>query len=1401
MKRFLALFLCFALCLTLIPAASAEDIEIDDPAGADAPGGPLDEPLIEPVGADAPGGPTDELVIDDPAGADAPGGPLDEIVIDAPGDPLDEIPLVDEPDALALGPDAEIQATLVASGSCGDSLTWEFYDDGDLVIEGSGPMTDYTRGTAPWNQYRSQITGLLIYTGPTTIGTYAFADCSKLKLPAGIGKAFPSSLTSIGQSAFLSCSSLDYVTIPSSVTSIGTQAFDYCSGMKRMTICGSPTLAYRSLGCANLEEISFLGGVPTFDSNIFRNTTATAWYPSDNSAWTSSVLQNYGGTLTWQAGYHGWMGDDITWDLNASTGALSLSGSGTNWDFGSSGRQSWYPIRGKVQSAVVGSGITVLREYAMSYLYNMTSISLPDTLTEIGWEVFLGASKLTSITIPKSVTKLGYRPFRSCSALTEVRFLGHAPSSMATKTFEGVTATVYYFPVYTWTSDTMQQYGGTLTWSCDNKIGTNVSWRLYESGLLDIFGSTGYATDDFPGDYPNFYGFRDEITYSYIYSGCTRAGNYLFYGLDKLEKVIIYGQTELGNHCFGRCTALKEIHFVNNAPTISATAFNNVTATAYYLPMMDGWTSDVLQNYGGSITWVCDNQVGDNVFWALNSSTGALTLTGTGSTWDYSDTDHPGFYYIRSSVKSLTVDEGITTVGEYLFYTMSNLSSVSLPETLTTIETMAFCSCYSLTNLTIPNNVAYINWMAFAYCSGLKTVTFHGTPHFFQSCFYQDTALTDIYFKYHAPDTIPTNTFYGANAKAHYFPVYSWTEDKMTQPSSGSLTWVCDDKIGDDVTWRLEEGGYLYLEGEGPTWSFDTNEPGFYNFRDEVKNARVETGVTELGQYLFWQMNKITQVSFPYGDNYPSLTKIGEYAFYGCTSLTRIKIPASVTEIGNLAFEGCAALKKIDFRGLAPSIGWNAFKGVTATAYYPPVTDGGWTSSVMQNYEGALTWTLDNKVGDDVTWELTCSTGVLTLSGTGSTWDFTNEGVNYAGLFPYITTAVVGEGITRLGYCSLEMLWNLNSVRLPSTLTEIGQMAFHACYDLTELTIPASVTKIDYEAFYGLYIKDFYFLGHAPTFGERAFDGVTATVHYFPVYSWTEDKMQQYGGTLTWVKDDKIGDDVTWYLAENGKLSITGTGETWDFIDGYSPAFCLYFSDEVKTAEIGEGVTGVGDFLFWIMDALEIVVLGPDVETIGAKAFSWCTMLTEIRFQGEAPSFGNNCFYHVTATAWYPMDDPTWTEDVMQDYGGDITWKPYGGYDVTVANYTKGKATTSLVPGLLYSGVITFTVSCDQAVVVAQKTDDGYTLLKCTTEGGVHRYTVIVSADTVIAVAIRGDTNLNGSLEMRDATLVSQVKSGAYSNADGLSTLTADINGNGRVETRDATLICQARNGSYVAPW
>jgi hypothetical protein len=152
-----------------------------------------------------------------------------------------------------------------------------------------------------------------------------------------------------------------------------------------------------------------------------------------------------------------------------------------------------------------------------------------------------------------------------------------------------------------------------------------------------------------------------------------------------------------------------------------------------------------------------------------------------------------------------------------------------------------------------------------------------------------------------------------------------------------------------------------------------------------------------------------------------------------------------------------------------------------------------------------------------------------------------------------------------------------------------------------------------------------------------------------------------------------------------------------------------------------------------------------------------------------------------------------------------ITDEPLERFTITVTDYTKGKAQTSLDLTASYRDLVNFTVTSegDRAVLVAIRQEDGLlSRVYCTDdENGEHQFSLIVYSDKELVIAFKGDTNLNGSIEMRDATLVSQVKSGAYSNGGGLSSLTADINGNGRVETRDATLICQARNGAYTAQW
>ena len=117
---------------------------------------------------------------------------------------------------------------ILAEGICGDSLTWVLDVNGILTISGTGEMTNYSSGTAPWYSYSDKIKSLILSDGITSIGQYAFYNCTTLTGDLVI----PDSVTSIGDNAFYGCSGFDgTLTLPDSVVSIGGFAFSGCSGL------------------------------------------------------------------------------------------------------------------------------------------------------------------------------------------------------------------------------------------------------------------------------------------------------------------------------------------------------------------------------------------------------------------------------------------------------------------------------------------------------------------------------------------------------------------------------------------------------------------------------------------------------------------------------------------------------------------------------------------------------------------------------------------------------------------------------------------------------------------------------------------------------------------------------------------------------------------------------------------------------------------------------------------------------------------------------------------------------------------------------------------------------------------------------------------------------------------
>ena len=155
-----------------------------------------------------------------------------------------------------------------ASGKCGDNVTWRL-NGSVLTISGKGDMDGYASwNKAPWDSYRGRIITVVIEPGVTSIGDWAFINCSNLK-----SVSIPDGLTTIDGMAFDECTRLETITIPDTVTHIDGYTFRSCSALKYIELpSGITSVDYGTFeGCGNLKSISIPYGVISFESVAFKN--------------------------------------------------------------------------------------------------------------------------------------------------------------------------------------------------------------------------------------------------------------------------------------------------------------------------------------------------------------------------------------------------------------------------------------------------------------------------------------------------------------------------------------------------------------------------------------------------------------------------------------------------------------------------------------------------------------------------------------------------------------------------------------------------------------------------------------------------------------------------------------------------------------------------------------------------------------------------------------------------------------------------------------------------------------------------------------------------------------------------------------------------------------------------
>ncbi len=362
------------------------------------------------------------------------------------------------------------------SDKCGKGLTYRFYyTDEELLISGTGDMYNWSGYLkTPWYSELSLIRNIIIEDGVTSIGDYAFSNCTELKslkIPdslISIGNyafyccrnitnlTLPDSLKSIGNYAFYCCGNITNLTFPDSLKSIGNYAFYCCHNLTSILLPDSLTSIsdYVFYGCTGLtsikipESVTIIGDSAFYSCEYLTNVTipysvrqigneafrdcyriTTAYYPGSFTDWKKISIGSINSYLTnrivceCNSGrpYYlpGKCGSNLTYILYAD-GELIIFGTGNMYNWAGYSDAPWYSNRSSINAINISNGVTGIGDYAFENCSKLSNITIPESVTSIGDYAFKNCSKLSNITIPERVTSIDEGVFKGCNNLASV---------------------------------------------------------------------------------------------------------------------------------------------------------------------------------------------------------------------------------------------------------------------------------------------------------------------------------------------------------------------------------------------------------------------------------------------------------------------------------------------------------------------------------------------------------------------------------------------------------------------------------------------------------------------------------------------------------------------------------------------------------------------------------------------------------------------------------------------------------------------------------------------------------------------------------------------------------------------------------------------------------------------